>query len=41
MRAMIDRSSTALICLGGNLAVAMPDPAQCLPALRGLDWPCI
>jgi molybdopterin-dependent oxidoreductase alpha subunit len=37
MQAIIDGRSKALICLGGNLAVALPDPAQCLPAMRGLD----
>ena len=29
MQAMVDGRSKALICLGGNLAVAMPDPAKC------------
>jgi molybdopterin-dependent oxidoreductase alpha subunit len=29
--------SRALICLGGNLAVAMPDPAQTFAAMRKLD----
>jgi molybdopterin-dependent oxidoreductase alpha subunit len=37
MQAIIDGRSKALICLGGNLAVALPDPAQCLPAMRKLD----
>jgi molybdopterin-dependent oxidoreductase alpha subunit len=37
MRAMVSGSSKALICLGGNLAVAMPDPAQCFPAMRRLE----
>jgi molybdopterin-dependent oxidoreductase alpha subunit len=37
MQAIIDGRSKALICLGGNLAVALPDPAQCLPAMRRLD----
>lgn len=37
MRAMIDGRSKALIALGGNYAVAMPDPAQCFPAVRRLD----
>jgi molybdopterin-dependent oxidoreductase alpha subunit len=29
--------SKALICLGGNLAVAMPDPEICFQAMRSLD----
>ena len=37
MRAIIDGRSKALIGLGGNFAVAMPDPAQCYPAVRRLD----
>jgi molybdopterin-dependent oxidoreductase alpha subunit len=37
MRAMIDGRSKALISLGGNLAVAMSDPAQCFPAMRKLE----
>jgi len=37
MQAIIDGSSKALICLGGNLAVALPDPAQCHKAMRTLD----
>jgi molybdopterin-dependent oxidoreductase alpha subunit len=35
--AMIEGRSKALICLGGNLAVAMPDPEACARALRSLD----
>ncbi len=37
MQAIIDGRSKVLICLGGNLAVAMPDPGQCYPAMRQLD----
>ncbi|MDE8345075.1 MAG: FdhF/YdeP family oxidoreductase [Acidocella sp.] len=37
MQAIIEGRSKILICLGGNLAVALPDPAQCLPAMRKLD----
>jgi hypothetical protein len=37
MQAMIDSRSKVLVCLGGNLAVAPPDPAQCYPAMRMLD----
>jgi molybdopterin-dependent oxidoreductase alpha subunit len=37
MQAMIDGRSKVLICLGGNLAVALPDPEHCYPAMRGLD----
>jgi molybdopterin-dependent oxidoreductase alpha subunit len=37
MQAMIDGRSKVLICLGGNLAVALPDPQQCYPAMRRLD----
>jgi molybdopterin-dependent oxidoreductase alpha subunit len=29
--------SKALICLGGNLAVAMPDADVCFPAMKGLE----
>ncbi len=35
--AMVEGRSKALICLGGNLAVAMPDPEACSRALRSLD----
>ncbi|VVE76973.1 FdhF/YdeP family oxidoreductase [Pandoraea sputorum] len=37
MQAMIDGSSKALICLGGNFAVALPDPDLCFPAMKTLD----
>lgn len=37
MQAIIDGRSKALICLGGNLAVALPDSEACLPAMRGLE----
>ena len=37
LQAMIDGRSRALICLGGNFAVAMPDPEQAFPAIQGLD----
>jgi len=37
MQAIIDGTSKALICLGGNLAVALPDPAQCHRAMGALD----
>src|SRR6267142_6554632 len=37
MQAIIDGRSKALICLGGNLAVALPDPAQCYRAMSTLD----
>jgi molybdopterin-dependent oxidoreductase alpha subunit len=36
MQAIIDGRSQALICLGGNLAVALPEPQRCLPAMRRL-----
>ncbi|WP_297199525.1 FdhF/YdeP family oxidoreductase [uncultured Pluralibacter sp.] len=36
-RAMIDGSARALICLGGNFAVAMPDHKRGFPAMRNLD----
>ncbi|HUD31237.1 MAG TPA: FdhF/YdeP family oxidoreductase, partial [Novosphingobium sp.] len=35
--AMREGRSKALISLGGNLAVAMPDPEACFAAVRGLD----
>jgi molybdopterin-dependent oxidoreductase alpha subunit len=35
--AIRDGRSRALICLGGNLAVAMPDPAATFAAMRKLD----
>lgn len=37
MQAIIDGRSKALICLGGNLAVALPDPEACFPAMRRLE----
>lgn len=37
MQAMIEGKAKALICLGGNFAVALPDPDQCFPAMGGLD----
>ncbi|MFJ3045628.1 FdhF/YdeP family oxidoreductase [Herbaspirillum chlorophenolicum] len=37
MQAMIDGSSKALLCLGGNFAVALPDSGQSFPAMEKLD----
>jgi molybdopterin-dependent oxidoreductase alpha subunit len=37
MQAIVAGRSKVLISLGGNLAVAMPDPGQCYPAMRKLD----
>jgi molybdopterin-dependent oxidoreductase alpha subunit len=37
IEAMLNGSSKALICLGGNLPVAMPDSDVCLEAMRTLD----
>jgi len=37
MQSIIAGTSKVLICLGGNLAVALPDSAACFPAMRGLD----
>ncbi|MBF6637405.1 FdhF/YdeP family oxidoreductase [Rouxiella silvae] len=37
MQAMVDGTAKALICLGGNLAVALPDPEKCFPAMKTLD----
>ena len=37
MQAILAGESKVLISLGGNLAVAMPDPAQCFAAMRELD----
>lgn len=37
MQAMIAGESKALICLGGNFVVALPDPGQCFPAMGKLD----
>jgi molybdopterin-dependent oxidoreductase alpha subunit len=37
IEAMREGTVKALVCLGGNFAVAAPDPALTFPALRGLD----
>jgi molybdopterin-dependent oxidoreductase alpha subunit len=37
MQAMAAGRSKVLICLGGNLAVALPDPEICFAAMRRLD----
>lgn len=37
MQAMVDGSAKGLICLGGNFAVALPDPAKCFPAMQALE----
>lgn len=37
MHAMIAGDAKALFCLGGNFAVALPDPTQCFPAMNQLD----
>ncbi|MCO1370094.1 FdhF/YdeP family oxidoreductase [Burkholderia multivorans] len=37
MQAMIDGTAKALLCLGGNFAVALPDPEQSFPAMSKLD----
>ena len=37
MQAMIDGKSKALLCLGGNFAVALPDPEVSFPAMGKLD----
>lgn len=37
LAAMLEGKSRALIALGGNLAIAMPDPAACEMAFRKLD----
>ncbi|WP_460481008.1 FdhF/YdeP family oxidoreductase [Comamonas humi] len=37
MQAMVDGKSKVLICLGGNFAVAMPDPELAFPAMKQLD----
>ncbi|MFB0710596.1 FdhF/YdeP family oxidoreductase [Buttiauxella noackiae] len=37
VKAIRDGQSKALICLGGNMAVAMPDPLVTFPAMRKLD----
>ncbi|HEX7916068.1 FdhF/YdeP family oxidoreductase, partial [Rudaea sp.] len=37
MQAIGDGKSTALLCLGGNLAVALSDPQACFPAMKKLE----
>jgi molybdopterin-dependent oxidoreductase alpha subunit len=37
MQAIVAGESKVLICLGGNLAVAMPDPEACFAAMRSLE----
>ena len=37
MQAIVAGESKVLVALGGNLAVAMPDPEQCFLAMRKLD----
>ncbi|WP_421672398.1 FdhF/YdeP family oxidoreductase [Raoultella terrigena] len=37
LEAMIAGKSKALLCLGGNFAVAMPDRQQAFPAMQGLE----
>ncbi|MGE6919274.1 FdhF/YdeP family oxidoreductase [Achromobacter kerstersii] len=37
MKAMVDGSAKALICLGGNLAMALSDTSQCAAGMRRLD----
>lgn len=37
MQAMIDGKSKALLCLGGNFAVALPDSEVSFPAMKQLD----
>jgi molybdopterin-dependent oxidoreductase alpha subunit len=37
MESIIEGRSKALICLGGNLAVALPEPERCFKAMRTLD----
>ncbi|MGS1109197.1 FdhF/YdeP family oxidoreductase [Achromobacter anxifer] len=36
MEAMVDGTAKALICLGGNFAVALPDPELCFAAMKEL-----
>jgi len=36
MQAMVAGKSKALLCLGGNFAVALPDSEQCFPAMKAL-----
>ena len=37
MQAIVAGESKVLICLGGNLAVALPDPEACFQAMRQLE----
>ncbi|MHC2437382.1 FdhF/YdeP family oxidoreductase [Bradyrhizobium sp. USDA 4451] len=37
MEAIDDGRSKVLICLGGNFAIALPDPERCTAAMRKLD----
>jgi molybdopterin-dependent oxidoreductase alpha subunit len=37
MQAMVEGRCKALICLGGNLAVALSDPTACAKGMRNLD----
>lgn len=37
MEAIDDGKSKVLICLGGNFAIALPDPERCTAAMRKLD----
>ena len=37
MEAMIAGTAKALICLGGNFAVALPDPERSFPAMKALE----
>lgn len=37
LEAMIAGDAKALICLGGNFAVAMPDHERAFPAMRALS----
>lgn len=36
MQAMVEGTARALICLGGNFAVALPDPERCFAAMKTL-----
>lgn len=36
MQAMVEGNAKALICLGGNFAVALPDPELCFAAMKAL-----
>jgi molybdopterin-dependent oxidoreductase alpha subunit len=37
MQAMVEGRAKVLFCLGGNLAVALPDPAACAAGMRRLE----